>query len=97
MKQIVRNSRFFLRPVEDYEAGPMTSVHSLITLDKEANELRGTIYLRDCNRQIRFEFWGGEGAWPGSRERAANMLGQLRGEIDAFMRDYDQAAGELDD
>lgn len=94
MKQVIRNSRFFLRPIEDFPAGAMTSMHTRII--KDGNELRGHIHFRDCDSEISFEFWAGDGARPGGRERAANMLGLIQAELDAFMRDYDQAAGDLD-
>lgn len=71
----------------------MTSMHTLIT--KHGDKLRGTIYLRDCDSEISLEFWAGDGARPGGRQRAANMLGRIRDEIDAFMVDYDRAAAEL--
>lgn len=91
---VIRNNRFFARPIEDFEAGAMTSMHTRITL--HGQKLRGEIHLRDCDNQISLEFWAGDGARPGGRKRAADMLERIRDEIDAFMRDYDQAAGELD-
>lgn len=95
MKQVIRNSRFFARPVEDYSAGAMTSVHSLITLDKEKNELRGKIYLRDCESEISFDFWAGNGARPGARERARDMIAKLQIELEEFASDFDKATTEL--
>jgi hypothetical protein len=94
-KEVIRNSRFFARPVEDYPAGAMTSVHSLITLDREANELRGRIYLRDCDSEISFEFWAGNGARPGGRERAREMIAKLQTELTEFAADFDRSAMEL--
>lgn len=92
---IVRNNRFFCRPLEDFEAGAMTSMHTRIT--KRGTKLRGTIYLRDCESEISLEFWAGDGARPGGRKRAAEMLGRIRDEIDAFMLDYDRAAADIED
>lgn len=95
--EIIRNVRFFARPIEDLTAGPMTSVHSVISLDREANKVRGSLYLRDCDSQISFDFWAGEGAKPGGQQRADVMLGRLRDEIDAFLIDYAKATEELTD
>jgi hypothetical protein len=91
---VIRNKRLFLRPIEDHSAGAMTSMHSLIT--KDGNELRGELHFRDCEHQISFEFWTGDGARPGGRARAANMLSLIRDEIDEFLRDYDEAARPYD-
>lgn len=96
MKQVIRNNRFFTRPIEDHSAGSMTSVHSLITLDKEKNELRGDLYLRDCHEQISFNFWAGNGARPGGRERMQAMIDKLQDELEEFATAFDQAADELD-
>ena len=92
---VIRNNRFFTRPIEDYPAGAMTSMHTLIT--KDGNELRGELHFRDCDSQISFEFWAGDGARPGGRARAANMLSLIRDEIEDFLHDYDQAAADLED
>ncbi len=73
----------------------MTSMHTRIT--KHGDKLRGEIHLRDCDSQISLEFWAGEGARPGGRKRAADMLERIRAEIDAFMLDYDRAAADLGD
>ncbi len=96
-KEVIRNNRFFVRPLEDYESGAMTSLHSIITLDKETHELRGTIYLRDCYRQISFEFWAGNGAWPNSSERMEAVIGKLKLELDEFAADFNRAVKELED
>ena len=93
---IVRLKRFFTRPIEDFSAGSMTSLHSLITFDDEEKKLRGTITRRDCESEISFEFWTGKDARPGGRKRAADMLTLLRNEIDEFMQDYDNAAAKLE-
>jgi hypothetical protein len=93
-KNVIRNNRFFARPVEDYPAGAMTSVHSLITLDK--NELRGKIYLRDCESEISFDFWAGNGARPGGRERMVAVIAKLQLELEEFAADFNRAADELD-
>lgn len=91
--KVIRNNRFFLRPVEDFLAGAMTSLHSIITLDK--NELRGRIYLRDCDSEISFDFWAGDGARPGARERAREMIAKLQIELEEFASDFDKATLEL--
>ena len=95
--ELIRNVRFFARPIEDLTAGPMTSVHSVISLDRERNQVRGSIHLRDCVSQISFDFWAGDGAKPGGMARADVMLGRLRDEIDAFLVDYETAVMELTD
>jgi hypothetical protein len=92
---VIRNTRFFLRPIEDVSAGGMTSIHSRITL--EGNKLRGELHIRDCENQISLDFWSGEGAKPGGLDRMKNALTQLQDEIDGFIRDYEHAAEKLDD
>lgn len=92
---MIRNSRFFLRPIEDVSAGGMTSIHSRITL--EEGKLRGELHIRDCESQISLDFWAGEGAKPGGVDRMKNALTQLQDEIDGFIRDYEHAAEKLDD
>ena len=92
---MIRNSRFFLRPVEDVEAGGMTSVHSQITLKK--GRLRGELHIRDCENQISLEFWTGKGARPGGVLRMTEALTLLREEIDEFITDYETASLELEE
>ena len=96
MTQVIRNERAFLRPVEDYSAGAMTSIHSLITLDKDENKLRGRIYLRDCDSEISFEFWAGNEARPGGRERMQGVIDKLQDELEEFATAFDRAADEID-
>ena len=93
--KIIRNNRFFLRPLADVDAGGMTSVHSLITLN--GKKLRGELHIRDCENQISLEFWTGDGAKPGGRERMRDAIAGLQGELEAFARDYDRTARELDE
>lgn len=93
--RLIRNSRFFLRPIEDISAGGMSSVHSRISL--KGKKLRGEIILRDCNNEISFEFWSGEGAKPGGRKRMRDAVGKLQDELTAFMIDYERAAREINE
>lgn len=95
-KEVIRNNRFFVRPIEDHAAGPMTSMHSRITLDRNKNELRSEIYLRDCTSQISFEFWAGNGARPNGRGRMQAMITKLQDELEEFATAFDRAADELD-
>lgn len=88
-----RNSRFFLRPLEDVNAGGMTSVHSVITL--KGRKLRGEIHIRDCDNQISLDFWTGEGARPGGRARMHGVIEKLINELQGFAAQYDQAADEI--
>jgi len=90
---LIRNRRFFLRPIADVEAGGMTSLHSRITL--KGKKLRGEITIRDCDNQISLEFWAGDGARPGGRERCAVLIEKLQIELDAFAAAYDKAAKDL--
>lgn len=92
---MIRNNRFFLRPIADVSAGGMSSVHSRISL--KGKKLRGEIILRDCNNQISFEFWTGDGAKPGGRERCAELIEKLQAELTAFAADYDNAARDIDE
>jgi len=88
-----RNNRFFLRPVEDVGAGGMTSLHSRITV--KGRKLRGEIHIRDCENQISLDFWAGEGAKPGGRERMRAMIEKLQTELTAFAADFERAADEI--
>lgn len=90
---VIRNNRFFLRPVENYAAGSMTSLHSRITL--KGKKLRGEIHIRDCDNQISLEFWAGDGAEPGGDERMAAVIEKLQLELAAFAADFDRAARDL--
>lgn len=90
---MIRNSRFFLRPVEDVRAGGMTSLHSQITLD--GRKLRGEIHIRDCDNQISLEFWTGEDAKPGGVDRMKTVLALIREELDAFEDAYERAGQDL--
>ena len=90
---MIRNNRFFLRPLADVEAGGQTSLHSRITL--KGKKLRGEIAIRDCENEISLEFWAGEGARPGGRERCADLIEKLQVELAAFAADFDKAHGDL--
>lgn len=92
---LIRNRRFFLRPIEDVEAGGMSSCHSTITI--KGNALRGEIHLRDCDNQISFEFWGGDGARPGSVERVRGVVDKLCTELCEFLDDYETAAEQIEE
>lgn len=90
---LIHNNRFFLRPVEDVNAGGMTSLHSHISLD--GKKLRGEIHIRDCDNQISLEFWTGEGAKPGGVDRMRNVLTRIRDELDEFEDAYERAGQDL--
>lgn len=90
---LIHNRRCFLRPVEDVNAGGMTSMHTHIWLD--GKKLRGEVHLRDCGRQISLEFWAGKDAKPGGVDRMNNVITTIQDELDEFRRDFEHAAEKL--